>query len=424
MAKPTALLKGFEKTVATAKPKPKRQVIFDEATTGLALIVSPKGKRSFAVVARNVEGKQVWKQLGQPESMSVVDARAKARVAVERIKAGEQAIPVAKPRKAPDTFRTVCQQFLQRHVDAKGLRMAKEVRRTFDVYVLPEWGDEPFASIRRRTVTELLDKIQDRKAGPTGDMGGPTQADHTLAYLSKLFAWCQARDEDYVSPVVKGMKRTNAKERARVRVIGQDAKGEIADSELQLFWTVASDAGQYGAFLKLCLLTGQRRDKVRMMRRADIVGKVWTIPAEAREKSNAGALELPQLAIDIIDAQPEVADNPYVLAGRGDAPIWPGAKLKAEFDAKLTEANDGTPLPAWVVHDLRRTAKTLMRRAGIDSEISERVLGHVIAGVEGVYDRFGYRAEKARALQALADLVGRIVAPPGDNVVPIKEAVA
>lgn len=424
MPKPTSLLKGFEKTVATAKAVPgKRQVIFDEATTGLALIVSPKGKMGFSIVARDPAGKQVWKSIGDPAAMSVDDARVKAREGVARIKAGEKDVfPGEAPRVAPATFRTVCDQFMTRHVDKKGLRMAKEVRRTFDVYVLPEWGDLPFTEIRRRAVADLLDKIQDRQAGPSGDLGGPTQADHTLSYLSMLFSWYQARDDDYTSPIVRGMRRTNAKERARVRVIGQNDKGEIDDKELRLFWATAGDAGQYGAFLKLCLLTGQRKDKVRTMKRSEIVDGVWTIATEAREKSNAGLLDLPPAAVQIIDAQPEVADNPYVFAGRGDAPLWPGAKLKADFEGKLAKANGGSPLPRWVVHDLRRTAKTLMRRAKVDSEISERVLGHAIAGVEGTYDRFAYRDEKRDALIALAGLLDRIINPPSDNVVRIGRA--
>ena len=51
------------------------------------------------------------------------------------------------------------------------------------------------------------------------------------------------------------------------------------------------------------------------------------------------------------------------------------------------------PLPNWTFHDLRRTAKTLMARAGVRPDISERVLGHVIAGVEGIYDRHSYADE-------------------------------
>jgi hypothetical protein len=65
-----------------------------------------------------------------------------------------------------------------------------------------------------------------------------------------------------------------------------------------------------------------------------------------------------------------------------------------------------------------------MRRAGVDSEISERVLGHTIAGVEGVYDRHSYRAEKKKALKALASLVERIANPPTGNVVPMKGVAA
>jgi hypothetical protein len=65
-----------------------------------------------------------------------------------------------------------------------------------------------------------------------------------------------------------------------------------------------------------------------------------------------------------------------------------------------------------------------MARAGVRPDISERVLGHVIGGVEGVYDRHRYDDEKAEALKALAALVERIINPPADNVVQLAEAVA
>ena len=55
-------------------------------------------------------------------------------------------------------------------------------------------------------------------------------------------------------------------------------------------------------------------------------------------------------------------------------------------------------LPHWTIHDLRRTARSLMARAGVRPDIAERVLGHAIAGVEGVYDRHTYTDEKAEAL--------------------------
>jgi hypothetical protein len=59
-----------------------------------------------------------------------------------------------------------------------------------------------------------------------------------------------------------------------------------------------------------------------------------------------------------------------------------------------------------------------MARAGVDSHISERVLGHAIPGVEGIYDRHHYLEEKAAALQSLAKLINRIVSKPAPEASP------
>lgn len=61
-----------------------------------------------------------------------------------------------------------------------------------------------------------------------------------------------------------------------------------------------------------------------------------------------------------------------------------------------------SPLPHWTIHDLRRTARSLLSRVGVRPDISERMLGHAIPGVEGVYDRHAYDEEKGKALEALA----------------------
>jgi hypothetical protein len=82
----------------------------------------------------------------------------------------------------------------------------------------------------------------------------------------------------------------------------------------------------------------------------------------------------------------------------------------------LRKADGREPMPTWWLHDLRRTAKTLMQRAGVRPDISERVLAHVIPGVEGIYDRYEYLTEKRDALERLAALVARIVKPAGNIV--------
>jgi hypothetical protein len=50
-----------------------------------------------------------------------------------------------------------------------------------------------------------------------------------------------------------------------------------------------------------------------------------------------------------------------------------------------------------------------MSRAGVRSDIAERVLGHKLQGVESVYDRYAYIDEKADALARVAGLIESIV---------------
>ena len=78
-------------------------------------------------------------------------------------------------------------------------------------------------------------------------------------------------------------------------------------------------------------------------------------------------------------------------------------------------------MTGWTLHDLRRTARSLMSRAGVDADHAERALGHVIAGVRGVYDRHEFKEEKRRAFEALAAQIERIINPQ-ENVVPLRTA--
>jgi len=196
---------------------------------------------------------------------------------------------------------------------------------------------------------------------------------------------------------VRGMQRRSPKEMARDRILNDD--------ELRAVWKVASENGTHGAVVRLLLLSAQRLAKVATMKWQDVsLDGVWTIPTEAREKGNANELQLPESALEIIRAQPRFANNPYVFAGRGRDHFKSWTNGKDAFDAKLPET-----MPDWRLHDLRRTARSLMSRGGVRPDVAERVLGHVQGGVLGVYDRYRYSDEKAHALNALASLIDSIV---------------
>jgi integrase len=212
--------------------------------------------------------------------------------------------------------------------------------------------------------------------------------------------------------VTKKRDRRDPRERKRARI--------LSDDEIRQLWNAAPEVHpSFGALVKMLVLTGQRLRKVARMRWDDLKAGTWTMPAEKREKGTGGNLALPKVALEIIDQQPRIAGNPHVFPARGKGPFNSFSQRKEELDQKLREVlPDMTP---WVFHDLRRTARSLMSRAGVRPDIAERVLGHAIAGVEGVYDRHSYDVEKADALNRLAHLVDAILSPPADNVVPLPE---
>jgi integrase len=379
-----------DKGVAALKPRAKRYAFPDPELRGHYIRIQPSGAKSFITVARDPYGKQVWSNIGGCDLLGIAEARDQARDIIKRVKAGLPALEL--PPVKPDTFRAVAENWLQRHVAGKQLRTEREIKRVVTKYVYPQWQDREFISIKRSDISALLDHVEDNH--------GKRQADMVLAQARSIANWFASRDDSYVSPFVRGMRRHANAARARI----------LTDDELRLIWKQAEVNGQFGAIIRLLLLTGQRREKVATMRWADIsLDGVWTIPTAEREKANAGSLQLPPQTLSIITAQPRMGDNPYVFAGRGNG-CYSISISKRPFDAKLPA------MPRWTLHDLRRTSRSLLSRCGIRPDISERVLGHAITGVEGVYDRHRYDVEKADALRRLAALIDGIV-NPRENVV-------
>ena len=372
--------------------KGERQIAYiDTMERGLALILVAGygGSKTFRVMTyRN--GKARTKKLGTYPGMTVKAAREEARAYFANPQKFDAQASIG-------SFKEVADNWFKRHVETNGLRSRYEIDRLLKKYIFPKWKDRPFLEIRRRDVNDLLDHVADNH--------GRSQADAVLGTVRHIMGWHQSRDENYTSPIVKGMRRNKPVARARI----------LTDDEIRSLWKACMDANEtFGALLKVALLTAQRRDKVATMMWDDVKDGEWTIRVERREKGTAGKLKLPTMALEIIEQQPRIAGNPYVFSGRGKTAFNSFSQRKAELDEKLSD------MEPWVIHDLRRTARSLLSRAGVRPDISERVLGHAIAGVEGVYDRHSYDAEKADALNRLAALVGSIVNPPKDKVVQLQ----
>jgi len=379
---------------------PTRRVTYFRAHPGeekFGVRVRPSGGRSFTIVTRDNRGRQRWIAIGRTTEIGVEEARVIARDVIVRVKAGlEPFEPPPAPVVKPESFEAVAREWLKRYVAKKELRTAREIKRIVEKYLVPAWGILDFVSIKRSHLTKLLNEIEDNN--------GAHMADSAATVLRSIGTWYREVADDYVSPFSGVKKRVPEHKRSRDRT--------LTDVELRALWQAAEakEAGAFGALVRLLVLTAQRKSKVVDLRRSDISPDgIWTIRKEPREKENAGKLLLPKMALDIIKAQQRFVGDDHVFAShRG----FNFDRMKKVFDARCGVEN-------YRLHDLRRSAKTLMARAKVDRSISERVLGHLIGNkVERAYDQYDYASEKNRALAKLAAMIEGIVHPTAPAPAP------
>lgn len=316
-------------------------------------------------------------------------------------------------------FKQIAEDWVRRHVDKRGLHSKPEIERHLKVYVYPKWANKKIFDITRDNVNTLLDHIEDDN--------GPRQADAVLATIRGVMTWYAVRNGKYNSPLVKGMNRA----------VREDQNRTLSDDEIRVVWKCCDEMTIFGAIIRLALLTGQRRGEIAPMRWDDIKDGVWTIPRQKGEKENIASVKLPKMALAIIDAMREfqIAGNPHVFPGaaRGQRPrklsdkerkqpphfnSW--SECKAKLDKKVHKLLPD--IEHWVIHDLRRTARSLMPRAGIDENIAERTIGHKLQGMMKIYNKHPYFEQKTDALQRLANLVASILNPPDKtNVVRLRK---
>jgi integrase len=308
---------------------------------------------------------------------------AAARATAIAVKAGH-------PITTPSSLVAIFEEYMTR--EGSGLRTADERRATFSRHIIPALGARPITEIRRSEIVALLDRIEDHS--------GPVAAHTVLAHLSRLFNWHAARDDEFRSPIVRGMTRSNGNARERT----------LTDAELRAIWStgeavsapanpVGSNASPFNRYVRFLLLTATRRTEAANATWVEIDGDVWTIPAARYKTGRDHVVPLSRAAIDLIHPGAEVQGS-----SSNDGWFFGPAPIRA-FSRHTATLREASGTSGWTLHDLRRTARSLMSRAGVAPDVAERCLGHVIGGIRGVYDRWEYLAEKRAAFEALADLV-------------------
>jgi integrase len=364
---------------------------------GLYAVVQPTGRRGFCVRYR-FAGKP--RKLTLQAGITLAGARREAADARYQVERGVDPAIVKRQQRqaqrlaAEETFAVVTASYLRRESDR--LRSGVVRRRDLERLVLPTLGQRPIGEIKRSEIIRLLDRIEEEN--------GPMMADKTLALIRTIMNWHAARSDDFRSPIVRGMARAKAKARERV----------LSDAELRAVWRTAEAnmPNPFAALLRFLLLTAARRAEAGGMTWQEIVCNEWVMPARRNKVKVELVRPLSAAAHALLSQLPHVAGGEFVFSIDGRRPLGGISQRKKTFDRQ-----SGTS--GWTLHDLRRTARSLLSRAGVPSDHAERCLGHVIGGMRGVYDRHTFIAEMQRAYEALAVQIDRI-AHPQQNVVSMR----
>lgn len=379
-------------------------------------------------------GGQRWIGLGRHGNITADQARDLAKKKAGEVADGRDPVAEAEQSRAKanlakvaekNTVNAILDKFEARY--SSKLRSGDQIKRAFTVYVRPRIGSKSIYELKRRDIVEMLDAIEDEKAGESADLGGSVMADRVLAHVRKAFNWWMVQDEDFKSPIVRGMARTKPGERKRKRI--------LTDDEIRDVWAALDNLEDapacYPAYVRNLLLTMTRRNESSRMHVSELDGDLWTIPGERYKNKLDHVIPLSEMARENLKTAPAAAkgQNSYFLFSTattnrpmGKTAFSGFSKAKVELDrqiAKLRKAAGKSSMPRWTLHDLRRTGRTLMSRAGVPDDHAERAMGHVIAGVRGTYDLHEFLEEKRKGFEALASLV-RMILNPADNVIALK----
>lgn len=374
-----------------APPMTGRIEVWDAALPGFGVRITASDRRSFVLMTR-VAGRPVRVTLGSYPATPLATARKRARAALDVAAAGDDPRAPKRDARAADSLAVerLAAQFVEKWAKVRN-RTWPETERHLTRYVLPAWKGRRLDRIARQDVVALVAHV--------ADAHGPIMANRVLATVKKWFSWSLDQGLLDVHPVAR-LTGPGA-ETARDHV--------LTDSDLSQLWKAwTAMAYPWGIAFQLLALTAARRGEVEAMRWDEIgdSGRLWTLPGSRMKGKRAHVVPLSDPAVALLRGVPRFEGCPYVFTTRGAAPIrdWSGA---------VEAATEQSGVTGWRTHDLRRTARTGLAKLGVPADIAERVLGHVMPGVRGVYDRHDYLAEKRDALERWAGHLTMLVRRDG-----------
>ena len=147
----------------------------------------------------------------------------------------------------------------------------------------------------------------------------------------------------------------------------------------------------------------------------NLKAKVWTIPGNRTKNGQPHDVHLSDKAVRLINKLPRLEKVDLVFTRTGATPIsgWSKAKtaLDTEIQRKRQELGQES-MPAWRIHDLRRTFATGLNDLRVLPHVADRILNHVSkkkGGVMAVYNRALYAGERKAAMTLWSDHLDQLL---------------
>ena len=378
------------------KPKAKPYTLADDR--GLYVEVFPTGGVIWRFRYR-LNGKQEKLTLGKYPALTLKNARIKRDEAAQAVAMGKSPAQQKQLAKVAAADATTVAEFGERYfreIVAKDRQDITIPRRYFDKSIVPVIGSRPVRDVTTEDVRAIIWKKKDE--------GFDAAAGNIRGVLKRLFDYAMTNGLVAVNPVLALPMRHVHKAKSRERALSPD--------EIRRFLLAAFESNirrQFKIGLHLILLTMVRKSELLLARWAhvDFEQAEWHIPAEHSKTGKPHIVFLSRQALAMFkELQMLAGGSELVMPGRGSL-TKPFAHNAINNALKVALA--GQDIPAFTIHDLRRTASTLLHENGWASDVVEKALNHTIGGVRGVYNRAEYEPQRREMLQFWADYIEQLM---------------
>lgn len=275
-------------------------------------------------------------------------------------------------------------------------------RSVYDRNLAAEFGRLKLEEITPSRLMARCEKIKER--------GAAAPAVQARDIVLQIYRFVQAR----------GLKVDNPAEAIRPSAIAtfKPRDRALTPAEIHVFFSALEQTPTMPTLrlaIKFMLLTLVRKSEfiLAVWDEVDFDAAVWTIPKVRMKAARPHNVYLSQQALDILVAfKTCFGASAYLHPGRYEtaAPISAATLNRVIDSAVKLIRDDGTDFDPFTVHDLRRTASTLLHEAGFNSDWIKKCLAHEQRGVRAVYNRAEYAEQRRAMLQTWADMLDGCIA--------------